>query len=250
MTDEPTAVLRETDDDARRLARTLLRSAGYAAMAVIDPEAGFPAISRVLVGTDSDGVPVILVSGLSAHTRALDKDPRASLLVGEPGKGDPLAHPRLSVVCLAEKVARDTPHHQRLRTRFLARHAKAKLYIDLADFRFLRLVPQSASLIGGFARAYRLAGDELVIRSNLTDDLADIAKATVLDLMGRHPDLADRLAEARNLGKNQNWHIYGLDVAGFDMISGGKLLRYEFEKEITELRDLSSDLPKIAYRVP
>lgn len=96
-TEKPLSVLRETDEDARRLAHILMRSAPYAAMAVIAPDTGFPAISRVLVGTDLDGVPVILVSTLSAHTKALQADPRASLLMGEPGKGDPLAHARLSV---------------------------------------------------------------------------------------------------------------------------------------------------------
>ena len=99
--DQPSP-LRETDDDARKLARVLLRSARYAAIAVIDPETGFPFASRVLVATDIDGTPVILVSQLSAHTRALASDPRASLLTGEPGKGDPLAYPRLTTQCRAE----------------------------------------------------------------------------------------------------------------------------------------------------
>ncbi|MET0748758.1 MAG: HugZ family protein, partial [Rhizobium sp.] len=80
MTQKPLAVRRETDQDALRLARILLRSARYAAIAVVAPDSGFPAVSRVLVGTDLDGVPVILVSMLSAHTKALALDPRASLL--------------------------------------------------------------------------------------------------------------------------------------------------------------------------
>lgn len=250
MNEKQENVLRETDDEALRLARTLLRSAPYAAMAVINPKTGFPAISRVLVGTDCDGVPVILVSGLSVHTSALRVDGRASLLLGEPGKGDPLAHPRLSVECIAETAARDTSDHERLRMRFLARHPKAKLYIDFADFQFFRLVPRAASLIGGFGRAYRLDGSDLVIRSDSTEELARIAHSTVLDLMERHPDLANRLAEARNLGKKQQWLIYGLDVAGFDLISGDKLLRYEFEQPLSDLGDLPSTLTKIAYRVP
>ncbi|MGO8205315.1 pyridoxamine 5'-phosphate oxidase family protein, partial [Rhizobium ruizarguesonis] len=72
--------------------------------AFLGRENGFPFVSRVLVATDIDGIPVILVSQLSAHTRALARDPRASLLTGEPGKGDPLAYPRLTTQCLAEPV--------------------------------------------------------------------------------------------------------------------------------------------------
>ena len=81
MNDKP-SVLRETDDQARKQARILLRSARFASLAVIDPETDFPSVSRVLTGTDIDGVPVILVSGLSAHTKALSKDPGASVLFG------------------------------------------------------------------------------------------------------------------------------------------------------------------------
>lgn len=88
MSEKPN-VLRETDDEARKLARVLLRSARSAALAVTEPgSGGFPFVSRVLVGIDIDGTPVILVSRLSTHTQALTADRRASLLTGEPGKGD------------------------------------------------------------------------------------------------------------------------------------------------------------------
>ncbi|UIY28422.1 pyridoxamine 5'-phosphate oxidase family protein [Neorhizobium galegae] len=162
QTDKP-QVLRDTDDDARRLARALVRGARYMALAVLDPETGFPSASRALAGTDVDGVPVILVSSLSGHTKGLVADPRCSLLAGEPGKGDPLAHPRITVQCLAEGVVRDTPEHARVRQRFLDRHPKAALYADFGDFRFFRITPQAASLNGGFGRAYLLTGSDLVI---------------------------------------------------------------------------------------
>jgi putative heme iron utilization protein len=160
MSDKP-SVIRETDEEARALARKLLRSAGYAALAVIDPDNGFPSASRVLLATDIDGVPVILVSALSAHTKALSRDVRASLLVGEPGKGDPLAYPRMTIQCEASGVDHGTTMHGRIRTRFLARHPKSKLYIDFLDFSFYRLQPIAASLNGGFGKAYRLRGEDL-----------------------------------------------------------------------------------------
>ncbi|MBM7049861.1 MULTISPECIES: HugZ family protein [Rhizobium] len=162
MNDKP-SVIRETDEDARNQARVLMNTAAHAALAVIDPETGFPSVSRVLIANDADGVPVILVSGLAAHTRALLKDVRASALFGEPGKGDPLAHPRLTVRCSAERVDRQSGAHDRIRTRFLARHPKSKLYIDFPDFCFFRLIPLDASLNGGFGKAYILSAEDLVI---------------------------------------------------------------------------------------
>ncbi|TWF54633.1 HugZ family protein [Neorhizobium alkalisoli] len=155
-------LLRDTDDDARALARKLLGDARHMALAVIDAETGFPAASRVLTGIDADGVPVILVSGLAGHTKALDSDPRCSLLAGETGKGDPLAHPRIMAQCLAQRITRDSEDYERIRKIFIARHHKAKLYVDFPDFRFYRLVPQSALLNGGFGRAFALSASELL----------------------------------------------------------------------------------------
>ena len=99
-------VLRETDAEAIRLARTLVRSARFGALAGLDPMTGAPVIGRVGVATDIDGTPLILVSGLSAHTRAIAADPRCALMVGEPGKGDALAHPRISLACRAVRLER------------------------------------------------------------------------------------------------------------------------------------------------
>lgn len=249
-TEKPFPVLRETDEDARRLARILMRQAPYAAMAVIEPETGFPAISRVLVGTDGDGIPAILVSSLSAHILALRADPRASLLMGEPGKGDPLAHPRLSVECLAEAVARDTMVHHRLRDRFLARHARARTYIDFGDFQFFRLAPQAASLNGGFGKAYRLAGEDLVIRSDLTAQMAARCLEIVQDLRGTYPHLESNIAIGLKLEKSERCHIYGADPGGFDLIYGTKLHRFEFAETARDLEHHQSIVSKIAYRVP
>lgn len=249
MNDKP-SVIRETDDEARRLARVLVRSARFAALAVLDPETGFPFCSRVLVGTDADGVPVILVSGLSAHTKALVKDQRASLLCGEPGKGDPLAHPRLTVQCLAERVPPESPLHARLRQRFLNRHPKAKLYIDFPDFAFFRLVPQSANLNGGFARAYLLPGDDLVIHSANIESLAAEEQLVLRELVLRAPGAAERIATMTGSTKGGDWRFAGIDMGGIDLICGNLLLRHEFDAQIQTKDDAILYITKTAYPIP
>jgi heme iron utilization protein len=157
--------IRPTTDEARQLARDLLYSAKHVAIAVLDPDTGGPSVSRVLIGSMPDGALMTLVSQLSAHTRAMLTDPRVSLLAGEPGKGDPLAHPRITVQCLAKPIDRESGDHLAMRQAFLVRHAKAKLYIDFPDFLFLRLIPETASLNGGFGKAFLLKGDELTGRT-------------------------------------------------------------------------------------
>jgi len=244
------SVLRETDGEALTLARTLLRSARYAGLAVIDPATGFPFASRVLLGTDIDGVPVILVSGLSTHTKALENDPRASLLTGEPGKGDPLAYARLTTQCLAEPVERGTPLHERIRSRFLNRHVKAKLYIDFPDFRFFRLQPQSASLNGGFGRAYLVEGADLMILCSASEALAAEADRIVQDLVDNHPALFSALETSFKGPNGGTCRICGIDCAGFDVISGDSLARFEFHENVTNPGEIIQHISKIAYSIP
>lgn len=157
----PADPVRDVDDDARRLARRLLADAGHGALATLEPDTGHPMASRCAIALDADGVPLLLVSALSAHTGALRADPRCSILVGEPGAGDALAHPRLTVVGRARVILPGKQAATQARTRWLERHPKAALYVDFADFSFWRLEPERASLVGGFGRAYRLSPADL-----------------------------------------------------------------------------------------
>lgn len=238
MTDKP-SVLRDTDDDARKLARTLLRSARSAALAVLEPgENGFPFVSRALIGIDIDGTPVILVSKLSTHTQALAEDNRCSLLVGDVGKGDPLVHARMTVQCLAEKLERDDSRHPLLRERFLRRHPKAELYVDFPDFAFFRLVPQRASLNGGFGRAYALDGRDLMIASPAIADLAAMEGRAIDHMNSDHADAATRYAKAFCKSTEDGWTITAIDAAGLDLSLGDKLKRLEFDEPLRAAADL------------
>ncbi|MDO5631066.1 MAG: pyridoxamine 5'-phosphate oxidase family protein [Paracoccus sp. (in: a-proteobacteria)] len=146
--------IRPTDNSARDLARRLLADMRHATLAVLDPDTGHPHLSRIACQIGPDGAPLALLSGLAAHSRALIADPRAALLVdAPPGKGDPLTHPRLSVQVIARRI--DTPNPD-LRDRWLAAHPRAAVFIDLPDFRFWHLTPQSALLNAGFGAAFRL----------------------------------------------------------------------------------------------
>lgn len=161
MTTRPDPV-QPADAEALTLARDLLQSARHAALAVIDPETGTPGISRIAFGLDPQGCPLTLVSALAAHRAALAAQPAAAVMVGEPGeKGDPLTHPRLMIRVMAEFLDRSAPDHAAIRAHWLDDHPKAKLYVDFADFSFVRLRPVSAMLNGGFARAYRLSPEDL-----------------------------------------------------------------------------------------
>ena len=103
------------------------------------------------------------VSGLSAHTRDMRAEPRVCLLVMAAESGDipPQAMPRVSLPCVAEFVPSGHADHDLLRDAYLARFPHAADYFALGDFSLVALVPQSARLIAGFARATTVSAVDL-----------------------------------------------------------------------------------------
>ena len=155
-------VLREVTPEVIAAAKALMRGADHAALATLEPDTGQPLASRVGLATLDDGTPLIIASHLAAHSGALDADPRCSLLIGTVGKGEPLTHPRIMLVCRAEVIAAGSEAAAAARLRYLATHPKAAIYVDLPDFRFFRLAIERASYNAGFGRAYTLEGEMLV----------------------------------------------------------------------------------------
>lgn len=239
--------IRPTDDTARTLAGDLLRTARSGALATLDSH-GAPSASLVLVATDMDGTPLTLVSSLSAHAKNLQHDPRASILLSRAGKGDPLAHPRLSVRVAANWLDRDSEAGIRARQRILARHPKSALYIDFPDFSLVSLSVQRASLNGGFGRAYELGPDDLVL------DLADCPDMPALEadvLAHMNDDHADAviLYATRLLGGDTGpWRMTGLDPEGCDLVCNDTALRLNFPERVRDASAVRKMLAALAAK--
>lgn len=157
----PKSPIRETNDEARQQGRSLLVQAAFGAFATQEPDTGFPLVSRIAFALSSKGQPISLMSTLAFHTKALLQNPRCSILLGEPGKGDPLAHARISLLATAVQILHQTDEHNDLRTHYLEQHPKTALYIDFGDFFFFRFQVEKAYLNGGFGKAYVLNADDL-----------------------------------------------------------------------------------------
>ena len=125
-----------------------MRTALKGSLATFDHETRHPYASLVLIATEPDGSPILLLSRLARHTQNLERDPRASLLLdATDGLGDPLAGGR---VTLLGDVRPSTSLSAR--ERFLARHPSAQAYAGFADFSFYQLGLSTAHFIGGFGR--------------------------------------------------------------------------------------------------
>lgn len=246
--DEPKDVLRPTDAEAVALARQLVRSARYGALAVLEPGTGAPLASRVAVATDGDGAPVILVSALSGHTAGLAADPRCSLLVGEPGKGDPLAHPRMGIACQARRLERGSSQHRRVEWRFLSRHPKAKLYSGFADFAFFRLEPQHASLNGGFGKAYALTRADLLLDAPANEAIASSEASAVTHMNSDHADAVEIYARAFAGAPPGAWRMTGIDAEGIDIACDDDVRRITFPAQLESASAMRSILVQLAQK--
>ena len=135
-------------------ARALLRNARSASLATLG--GGLPFVSLVTHAVDAEGAILMLLSGLSEHTRQLQAEPGCSLMaLGEASGPNPQTTPRVTVTGTAELAPEPA-----LRALWIARHPYAAFYAGFADFALWRLVPQGGLIVAGFGRAARLeAGD-------------------------------------------------------------------------------------------
>jgi heme iron utilization protein len=235
------------DFDHRAVAKALLRTARSGALATIDRNTGHPFASLVNVATDVDGSPLILISRLATHTANLEEDRRASLLLAAAGKGDPLAHPRLTLIGAFAPGARDDADAPRLRRRFLARHPKSEIYADFADFSFWRLGVVSAHLNAGFARAADLKAAEVMTDVAGAEDLIENEAGAIAHMNDDHGD-AVRLYATRLLGaEDGSWRLTGIDPDGLDLARGDTTLRLPFPARVTSAQALRKMLVDLAH---
>lgn len=245
--DEKTSVIRETDETARTLAKHLLREARQATLASLEAGTGHPLASRVTMANDLDGTPLILVSELSGHTPAIRGDARSSLLIGESGKGDPLAHARMSVMTMAEQLDKTSEAHKRARQRFLARHPKAELYVDFGDFHFFRLTIERISLNGGFGKAYELTAPDVLSPGDLDYQAFFEMEADVVAHMNEdHQDSIQHYAAHYGKSKDNGWHMTGLDPAGLDLANHEQTMRIDFSRILQSVDEIRPMLVKMA----
>ncbi len=237
------------DFDPIAVAKGLLRATRAGALATIDRNTGHPFSSLVNIATDADGSPLILVSRLSTHTANIEHDARASVLLASTGKGDPLAHPRLTVLGTFMQIDRDSPEGARVRRRFLARHPKSQLYAGFGDFAFWRLKVVSAHLNGGFARAADLKACDIMTDLAGADEMIDLEEGAVEHMNSDHAD-AVRLYATRLLDEDEGpWRVTGVDPDGLDLALGDRTVRMPFAEPVRSggtLRKVLADLGALA----
>ncbi|WIM11588.1 DUF2470 domain-containing protein [Enhydrobacter sp.] len=218
-------------DDLPHMVRELVRGRDRAALATALPDANrgapWPYASLVVVAVDHDLAPILLLSDLADHSRAIAVDDRVSLLFdGTEGLDNPLTGPRVSLLGRAAST-----DDERLKRRFLAHHPEADMYARFRDFKFYRVAVERAHLVGGFGEIRWLSADELTpSASRATLEAFAAAEGAILAHMNADHADAVQLYATRLLGLVAGeWRMTGFDAEGLDLRCGGKVARLAFD---------------------
>jgi putative heme iron utilization protein len=241
---QPVLATQPADFDPVGEAKALLRTGRSGALATLDAETGHPFASLVTVATDLDGSPVLILSDLSQHSRNIAADGRVSLLLATTGKGDPNAHPRLTVTATAARAAAEDV--ARLKRRFLARHPKSGVYADFPDFAVYRLAVLGGHLNGGFARAARLSTAELLTDLAGAEALVAAEQGAVAHMNEDHAEAVGLYATALIGRPAGAWRLAGLDPEGADLVKGDDAARLAFPERVGDPAALRRVLARLA----
>jgi putative heme iron utilization protein len=225
-------------------AKRLLRSSRAGTLATLNGS-GDPFASLVTVATAPDGSPLLLLSQLASHTRHLDKDGRVSLLLADSGEGDPLTHPRVTITGVAEKLS-DPETRAAAKWRFLAKHPKAALYADFADFSFWRIAMDQVHLNGGFARAARFPAKRIITPVEEAAPLLAAEAGAIAHMNADHADALSLYAQVFAGQPAGAWQVTGIDPDGLDLACGDRTARIPFPSLVTSAEQLRKVLAGLA----
>lgn len=112
---------------------------------------GFPFGSVTPYVLDGKGRPLFLMSALAVHTKNLNANANASLLVAEPAEGEAaLSAGRVNLMGQVSPVG--DAEVEQARNLYLAKHPESEQWVDFGDFGFYRLELTDIYYVGGFGR--------------------------------------------------------------------------------------------------
>lgn len=213
-----------------------MRARPKAALSTLNRGNGTPYASLANVATTFQGAPIILISTLAWHTQNLLEDARGSLMFDDTdGLADPLTGPRVTVLGRFEQT--EAPE---IRTRYLARHPGAELYVDFGDFSFWTLNTEEAHAVAGFGRIETLSAEEVLLQADQCSELSKAEAAIVQHMNDDHAD-AVTLYATKLLGLDDGpWHMTSIDCDGFDLSNTEQSFRLAFDAPVAsadEARD-------------
>ena len=217
-------------------ARKLLRAGRVGTLA--SSAQGQPFASLVTPACAPDLSVLLLLSGLSEHTRHLRADPRCSVLVAGDARGvNPQTAARVTVTGLAEPTADPA-----LRARYLALHPYAGVYAEFADFSLWRVRLLSGLYVGGFASAARLRASELTLAPEHVAGIMAVEGEIVARCNADQSATLGRIA-----GRPGDWRMVSVDIDGCDLAQGEHVIRIHWSLPVVDCEGVRRELDHLAH---
>jgi len=225
-------------------ARTLLRGAPTAVLATRlggEPLSGWPYASLVLVASDMNGAPLLLLSDLAEHTKNIRLDARASLLIdGTAGRDDPLTGSRVTLLGKLDET--DDPG---LLERFCRRHPSTAIYRDFKDFHLFRLQIERAHRVAGFGDIHWIDAADLLLPADSSARLIDAEDEIVRHMNEDHHAAVGLIAAQTAGAAGGKWTMTGIDPEGADFRCDGHFARATFAKAVGDAQRARAELVRL-----
>ena len=225
--------------DPVREAVRLIRATRAGSLATVSD--GQPFASLVTPATAPDLSLLILLSGLSPHTRHLRQEKRCSImLMGQPTGLNPQTAPRISL--MGEATPEPDPA---LKERWTALHPYAAFYAGLGDFQLWRFRAEAAQFVGGFASAHRFQGVDLAPPKASVATILAAEPTIVSHCNSEHAEALDTIA-IHHGGSGSGWRMVACDADGCDLAQGEIVLRLSWPEPATTPEGVHDALVRLA----
>ncbi len=213
-------------------------------------QSGFPFGSVMPYGLDDHGRPIFLISTMAMHTRNLQADPHASLLVTQQDtEGEPLGASRVTLVGNVLPVPK--PELVEARTLYLERHANSKYWVDFDDFSFYRMDVVDIYYVGGFGVMGWVSASDY--DRSQPDPLADSMAGIIEHMNADHKDALVMLARTFADIDSTEATMTAVDRLGFHVrlktaegMRGARIAFLQEVRDATETRRVLVEMVKQA----
>ncbi len=233
------------DERIAREARGLMLRESDAVLSTLSVDVeGFPFGSITPYCFDRRGHPAIFISGIAQHTKNIGRDPRVSLTVAESGAENSQAGGRVTFLGRAERVSDDGGDAVR---RYWRHFPEAEYYRKTHDFDLYAVRPVRARFIGGFGKIHWVSAERFVKANPFS---AEQERSAVEHMNADHVDAVARYCALAGipLPEDERPLMTGIDGEGFHLRVGGRLHRFPFDEDVSDMRQLRAKLVALARR--
>lgn len=189
--------------------RALVRREGRASLATQSVKVeGYPFVSLVEYAEFENGAPLFFLSDLAEHSKNLQADPRASVLVAGAGG---LTSERATLVGSLATMEKN----ERNLSIYLETHPQAEKYATFSDFKLYLMAVERVRFVGGFGRMGWFGGQEY--QQSQPDPIFQVRQGIIEHMNEDHVDAMQAIFESRTGRREEKVTMVDIDRFGYEL---------------------------------